>query len=109
MRDLSMVTAKARPGLPVAARRALFFGLVAATTLTVHHSTLQDRLAHAEHLLGRSGVEISGRLVGDNDFGTVGKRPRQRHTLPLTGSRTMFPTPTFGIPSFVRSHAPLEN
>ena len=35
MRDLSMVTAKARPGLPVAARRALFFGLVAATTLTV--------------------------------------------------------------------------
>ncbi|HEY4821219.1 MAG TPA: glucans biosynthesis glucosyltransferase MdoH, partial [Xanthobacteraceae bacterium] len=35
MRDLSMVTAKARTGLPVAARRALFFGLVAATTLTL--------------------------------------------------------------------------
>ena len=35
MRDLSMVTAKAPTGLPVAGRRALFFGLVAATTLTV--------------------------------------------------------------------------
>src|ERR1700681_226614 len=35
MHDLSMVTAKARTGLPVAARRALFCGLVAATTLTV--------------------------------------------------------------------------
>ncbi len=35
MGDLSMVTAKARTGRPVAARRALFFGLVAATTLTV--------------------------------------------------------------------------
>src|SRR5260370_34315596 len=35
MRDLSMVTAEARRGLPVAARCALFFGMVAATTLTV--------------------------------------------------------------------------
>src|SRR5882757_8372189 len=35
MRDLSMVTATAPTGLPVAGRRALFFGLVAATTLTV--------------------------------------------------------------------------
>src|SRR4030088_1239300 len=35
MRDLSMVTAKARPGLPVAARRALVFGLVSVNALTV--------------------------------------------------------------------------
>jgi membrane glycosyltransferase len=35
MFDHSMVTAKLRTGLPVAARRALFCGLVAATTLAV--------------------------------------------------------------------------
>ena len=34
----------------------------AATVLTVHHSTLQNRLAHAETLLGWSVHEPSGRL-----------------------------------------------
>ncbi len=34
----------------------------AATALTVHHSTLQDRLAHAEHLLGWSVQDPHGRL-----------------------------------------------
>lgn len=34
----------------------------AATALTVHHSTVQDRLAHAETLLGWSVHEPSGRL-----------------------------------------------
>lgn len=34
----------------------------AATALTVHHSTLQDRLVHAEHLLGWSVHDPQGRL-----------------------------------------------
>jgi hypothetical protein len=34
----------------------------AAAALTVHHSTLQDRLAHAEHLLGWSVHDPHGRL-----------------------------------------------
>src|ERR1700681_3087757 len=50
-----------------------------------------DIAQNAEHLLGRSGVEISGRLVGDNDFGTVGERPRQRYALPLTAGKLIGP------------------
>jgi sugar diacid utilization regulator len=34
----------------------------AAVTMNVHHFTLQDRLAHAEHLLGWSVQEPYGRL-----------------------------------------------
>ena len=34
----------------------------AATTLRVHHSTLQDRITHAEHLLGWNVREPGGRL-----------------------------------------------
>jgi hypothetical protein len=34
----------------------------AATALTVHHSTLQERVAHAEHLLGWSVHDPQGRL-----------------------------------------------
>ena len=34
----------------------------AATTLRVHHSTLQDRITHAEHLLGWTVREPQGRL-----------------------------------------------
>ncbi len=34
----------------------------AATEIDVHHSTLQDRLAHAEHLPGRPVRTPNGRL-----------------------------------------------
>ena len=34
----------------------------AATALTVHHSTVQERLTHAEHLLGWSVHDPQGRL-----------------------------------------------
>jgi DNA-binding PucR family transcriptional regulator len=34
----------------------------AATALRVHHSTLQDRITHAEHLLGWTVRDPQGRL-----------------------------------------------
>jgi len=45
-----------------------------------HHglAVVGDIAQDAEYLLGRSGVEISRRLVSDDDFGAVGERPRQR-------------------------------
>src|SRR5258706_16264636 len=56
-----------------------------------------DRLAvvgdiaqYAEHLLRRSSVEISRGLVGDDDFGAVGKRPRPRPPPPPTPGKLIW-------------------
>jgi hypothetical protein len=47
-----------------------------------HHglAVVGDIAQDAEYLLRRSGVEISRRLVGDDDFGTVCERARASAT-----------------------------
>ena len=58
-----------------------------------HHglAVVGDIAQDAEHLLGRSGVEITGRLVGHDDLGAVGERPRQRHALALATGKLIGP------------------
>ncbi len=58
-----------------------------------HHrlAAVGDVAQDAEHLFGRSGVETSGRLVGDNDFRTIGQRSRQSHALPLATGKLIGP------------------
>src|SRR6267154_4244389 len=88
-------------GLPVAAKRRFMNLAVDDMDASVgargqcrimgndHHglTVVGDIAQDAEYLLGRSGVEISRRLVGDDDFGTIGERPRQRHAWPLTAGK----------------------
>ena len=56
-----------------------------------HHdglSHLADRLAHERQDLGaRTGVEVAGRLVGEDDLRPAGQRPGHCHTLLLAAGQ----------------------
>ncbi|MCW2912467.1 MAG: transcriptional regulator, CdaR [Actinomycetia bacterium] len=58
----------------------------AATALTMHHSTLQDRLVHAEHLLGWSVHDPHGRLRLQLAL-TLRRLHRHRPSSPATHSQ----------------------
>ncbi len=57
---------------------------------TIHRApALCDVAEQREHLVGRGGVQIAGRLIGDDDVGVVGQRPRDRDALALASGQLM--------------------